>query len=335
MKKAAFLCSNENAVNRIYSEDVKAKLSKELEFPSEVITKSNIEKYSDYINECSYIFSTWGMFQMTKDEIAKYLKNTKIIFYGAGSVQAFAREYLESGIKISSAWVCNGFPVAEVTVSQILLAGKGYFRVVYDMKVNRDWRSAGRVSSNYKGNYKAKVGLIGAGAIGRKVIELLKHFDVEIFIYDPYLTDGEANKLGAKKLTLEDMFSQCDVISNHAPNLPSTENMINKTHFALMKDYSTFINTGRGQQIVESDMIAELKARPTITALLDVTHPEPPNPGSELYMLENVFLSPHIAGSIGNEVHRMAEEMYLEYKLFDAESKLNYEVTLSMLETMA
>lgn len=335
MKKAIFLSVNENAINRVYSNELKAKLSSELEFPAEVISKSNIEKYIDFTNECSYIFSTWGMVQFTKDEIAKYLKNAKAVFYGAGSVQYFAREYLESGIKISSAWTSNAVPVAETVISQILLAGRGYFRAVYDMKTNRDWRSAGKVSSNYKGNYHAKVGLIGAGAVGRKVIELLKNFEIDTFVYDPYLSDDGAEKLGVKKLSLEDMFSQCEIISNHAPNLPATENMIDKTHFALMKDYSTFINTGRGQQIVEEDMIAALKKNPTITALLDVTHPEPPNPDSELYTLANVFMSPHIAGTMGYEVHRMAESMYNEYKLLDTENRLNYEVTIPMLETMA
>ena len=335
MKKAIFLCSNENAINRVYSSETKSKLCSELEFPAEVITKGNIEKYIDFTNECSYIFSTWGMIQLNKDEIAKYLKNAEVVFYAAGSVQNFAREYLESGIRVSSAWVANGIPVAETTVSQILLSGRGYFRVAAEMKKTNNWGSAGKVASNYKGNYYAKVGLIGAGAVGRKVIELLKNFDIEIFVYDPYLSDETAEKLGAKKLSLEEIFSECDVISNHAPNLPATENMLNKTHFALMKDYSTFINTGRGQQIVEADMIAALKNNPTITALLDVTYPEPPNPDSELYILENVFLSPHIAGSLGNEVHRMAEFMYCEYKLFEAENKLNYEVTIPMLETMA
>ena len=335
MKKAIFLCSNESSINRVYSSEIKEKLSSELEFPAEIINRENIDKYSDFVNDSSYIFSTWGMIALSGEEIAKYLKNAKAVFYAAGSVQQFAREYLTSGIKISSTWVPNGIPVAETAISQILLSGRGYFRVAQEMKKSRDWRSAAKVSSNYKGNYNAKVGLIGAGAVGRKVIELLKYFDIEIFVCDPYLSDDAAEQLGAKKLSLEEMFSQCDIISNHAPNLPATENMINKMHFALMKDYATFINTGRGQQIVEADMIAALKNNPTITALLDVTHPEPPNPDSELYTLENVFMSPHIAGSIGNEVHRMAEEAYREYKLFDAENRFNYEITIPMLETLA
>lgn len=335
MKKAIFLCSNENSINRVYSSELKAKMTAELEFPAEVINKANIEKYSDFTNECSYIFSTWGMLDLKKDEIAKYLKNAKAVFYAAGSVQHFAREYIESGIKVSSAWVPNGVPVAETTISQILLAGRGYFRVVYDMKTNRNWRSAGRVSSNYKGNYRAKIGLLGAGAVGRRVIELLHNFDLEIFVYDPYLSDEAADKLGVKKLGLDEIFSTCDVISNHVPNLPSTVGMLTKKHFDLMKDYATFINTGRGQQIIEADMIQALKERPTLTALLDVTHPEPPNPESELYTLENVFMTPHIAGSVGEEVYRMSEAAYDEYKLFDAEGRLEYEITIPMLEHLA
>ena len=83
--------------------------------------------------------------------------------------------------------------------------------------------------------------------------------------------------------------------------------MLNAALFRSMRPGATFINTGRGAQVNESDMAAVFGARPDLTALLDVTWPEPPEAGSPLYTLPNVHLSSHIAGSLGNEVVRMAD----------------------------
>ncbi|MFY9381904.1 MAG: NAD(P)-dependent oxidoreductase, partial [Eubacteriales bacterium] len=83
------------------------------------------------------------------------------------------------------------------------------------------------------------------------------------------------------------------------------------------------------------DLIRALTERPSCIALLDVTDPEPPAPDSPLLSMKNVFLSPHIAGSIGNEVWRMAEYMYDEFVSFSSGKPVRYRVTKEMLETMA
>ena len=102
-----------------------------------------------------------------------------------------------------------------------------------------------------------------------------------------------------------------------------------------MKPYAVFLNTGRGAQIVEKEMTDVLAARPDLTAVLDVTDPEPPLADSPLYTLENVFLTPHIAGSAGDEVTRMAEYMLDAFRRTQKGDTVRDEVTLPMLETMA
>ena len=82
-------------------------------------------------------------------------------------------------------------------------------------------------------------------------------------------------------------------------------------------------------------LVEVLKSRPDIVALLDVTSPEPPVEGSELFALPNCILTPHIAGSLGNEVHRMSEYILDEFLSFVNDGSQKYEVTLKMLETMA
>jgi len=340
--KAVFFSKDKGSINRIFGNngEVMQKLMNDLEFPEEmtVVDLNNIEQFKDFTNECKYIFSAWGMPELSQNDIAKYFGKCEVIFYGAGSVQYFAREYLKSGIRITSAWVANGIPVAEYTVSQILLASKGYFKIAGKAKKPEDWYNLSRMANgNYKGNYNTKIGILGAGTIGKRVMSYLQKLGVktEILVYDPYFSENDAKIMNVKKASLEEIFKTCDVITNHVANLPSTVGMINKNHFDLMQDYSTFINSGRGAQIVESDMINALKNNKTLTALLDVTDPEPPVTDSELYNLENVILTPHIAGVIGNELHRLSDYMYDEYKLYESEKKLNYEVTLEMLEYMA
>ena len=102
-----------------------------------------------------------------------------------------------------------------------------------------------------------------------------------------------------------------------------------------MRPGAAFINTGRGATVVESDLAEVLAARPDLTALLDVTSPEPAPADSPWYALENVHLSSHIAGSGGKEVVRMADYCLEEFEAWKAGKPLRYQVTADMLATMA
>ena len=164
---------------------------------------------------------------------------------------------------------------------------------------------------------------------------MLQPHKLNIFVFDPFLPDEQAKKLGALKCDLPFLFKNCQTVSNHLANNAETQNMLNGTLFEQMLPYATFINTGRGAQVVEKDLIRVLTNRPDLTAILDVTHPEPPEEGSPLYALQNCILTPHIAGSSGNEVHRMAEYMKNEFVRYISGQKCLYEVTEAMLETMA
>jgi len=229
--------------------------------------------------------------------------NLKIVLYGAGSVQSFARNYLGLGIQVVSAWAANAIPVAEYTVAQIVLANKGFFQTSRMYKMN--YAQARKLTQQYTGNYGNDVGLLGAGMIGKKVIELLRNYNMKVKVYDPFLPDAKAMELGVQKAELIDIFSTCETISNHLANLPATVGILNKEHFSRMLPYATFINTGRGAQVVEADLIEAMRDQPMRTALLDVTFPEPIQADSPLLKLDNVILTPHIAGSMSKEVARM------------------------------
>ncbi len=330
MMKSIFLCNKKNSVEKVYADS----FDKLPEVERTVYTSAEVIAYSEKFSEVEYIFSTWGMPSMTEEEIKNCFPALKCVFYAAGSVQAFARPFLACGVKVFSAWAANAVPVVEYTLAQIILANKGFFAHAREMKKGN--REAGKVmKAAYPGNYGENVGIIGVGMIGSQVAERLKDYKLNVLAFDPFLSDERAENLGIKKASLEEIFSTCRVITNHMANNEQTKRMLDYKYFSKMLPYSTFINTGRGAQVVEDDLVRVLEERPDVTAILDVTFPEPPADGHAFYSLPNCFLTPHIAGSLMNETHRMAEYIIEEYERFVTGKPCLYEVSEKMLETMA
>ena len=300
------------------------------------VTREDLLSFPGKYHDVECIFSTWGMPKLTEEEIRTHLPSLRAVFYAAGSVQAFAREHFANGVRVFSAWSSNAVPVAEYTVAQILLANKGFFQSCRIMD-GGNHKAAKSYFYRMPGNYGARIGIIGAGMIGKMVLQRLRDYKLETVTYDPFLSEEKAAELGTQKVSLEELFATSQTISNHVANLPATVGMLHYGLFSRMSETATFINTGRGAQVVEADLIRALQEYPTRTAVLDVTLPEPPEANSPFYTLPNVFLTPHIAGSAGDEVARMGEQMVDTFAawLAKGEEKLDCEVTLPMLETMA
>jgi phosphoglycerate dehydrogenase-like enzyme len=332
--KGAFLNSGTDNIRRVYSPDTVKRIEEHVDLIPGIINPENIPERSGEVEECRTAFSTWGMPQFSAEEIESFFPRLEIIFYGAGSVQRFARPFLERGITVVSAWGANGIPVAEFTASLIMLCNKGFFPVLsaYSRIGHRDGRN---LSESFPGNYRTRIGIIGAGMIGTLVIKLLRNTDLEIVVYDPFLPDEKAAALGVSKVSLEELFETSSAVSNHLANLPETKGILNGEYFDRMPPNGVFINTGRGAQVVEADLIRALKKEPGRTAVLDVTDPEPVPPESELLNLPNAVITPHIAGSTGKEVQRMGFFMAEELLRFLNREPLRYSVTLEMLDRMA
>ncbi len=330
MTKAA-LFGEPNQISRVYARGRKERVAALTDLYPHSVSRSSFAEHAPQLGDLEVIFSTWGMPALSESDLLR-LPSLKAVFYAAGSVQGFARPLIERGITVVSAWQANGVPVAEFTLAQILLANKGYFRNTaacrsYEGRTGRPFTGPG--------NFGETVALLGAGAIGRKVIALLRPFSLNLVVFDPFLSEDEAQLLGARKVTLEEAFTDGFVVSNHLANNPQTVKLLQGDLFARMRPNATFINTGRGATVDEAGMITVLRERPDLTALLDVTYPEPPAPDSPLYTLPNVHLSSHIAGSIGDEVLRMADYCIEEFQAWQKGEPLQYAVRLDMLETMA
>lgn len=332
-KNVILLTSEEHNARRVYDSAVTAELRKRYNLYETVLCKKNIKDHTDACRKAEYIFSTWGMEHFSEEEIKDYFPNAKCLFYAAGSVQAFAAEFLNCGIRVFSAWKANAVPVAEYTYAQIMLALKGFYRASRKSRIQ--YYKMAKYADKCGGAYNAKIGIIGVGSIGGAVAEKLKENDVEVYYYDPYLPRGIAEKLNIKSATLEEIFSSCDVITNHLANKEELTGILSGKLFDMMKPYAVFINTGRGRQVDEKGLVKAMKKVKTRTALLDVLVREPLNPFSAIARCKNIIVTPHIAGSLGREVVRMAEYMINDAERIDNGEAPFYEVTAQMLKTMA
>ena len=286
-------------------------------------TKDSIRANPDLLADVEIIFSGWGAPLMDRRFLLA-APNLRAVFYGGGSVRSFVTDtFWERDIVLITAATANAVPVSEYTLASILFSLKHGWR--YAMQVKRDARFP--TKTIVPGAYEGIVGLVSLGLIGRLVRDRLRPFDLRVLAYDPYVRAEYARELDVQLLPLADLFRRSDVVSLHTPLLEETEGMITGAHFASMKQGATFINTARGAIVHEKEMIEVLKQRPDLQVVLDVTHPEPPEPDSPLYTLSNVILTPHIAGSMDGECQRMGRYMVEDLRRFVAGKPLRWQVT--------
>jgi phosphoglycerate dehydrogenase-like enzyme len=252
--------------------------------------------------EVDVLLTGWGCPRITP-EVLDAAPKLQAILHAAGTVKSIVDpSAFDRGIQVSSAAEANALPVAEFTVAAIVLAGKRAFRLAAQYRVER--RKAD--PHVMPGSYGTTVGLLGASRIGRMVAERLRGFDLRVLISDPYLTEAEAAELGADLVDLDALFSRSDILSVHAPLLPETVGLVDARLLSLLKDGSVLINTARGK-IVDAEALERECVAGRIDAVLDVTDPEPLPPDSRLLDLPNVFVTPHVAGAVGNEIARLGE----------------------------
>ncbi|MBN1516613.1 hydroxyacid dehydrogenase [Candidatus Sumerlaeota bacterium] len=325
LKKAAFFNDgtpyfNGNVLNYVYSVGRQERIAAITELYPEVITSQNFEEHVDQLQELEVVFSTWGM-PMLEEEQLRRLPNLKCLFYAAGASKHFRETYLELGVRVITATRVNAIPVAEFCLGQILLAMTGYFRNTREAK---DPLSASPLNGFAgPGNFNETVALIGEGSVSEKLQELLRPFDLNVVVLSSFVKPGAPE--------LADVFEKAFVISNHLADVDENTGIYHVDLFRRMREGAVFINTGRGRQVNEVDLIEALQERRDLTALLDVAVHEPPLEGSELYALPNVLLSTHIAGAKNNEVGRMADCMIDDFLRWESGQDLLYEVTPEML----
>lgn len=250
------------------------------------------------------LLTGWGSPVVDAAVLAR-MPRLRAIVHTAGTVRFVVTEAVwEKGdVLVTSATEANAVPVAEYALAQILLAGK---RVLARQVRYREERVPAPASASDPGigNFGGVVGLIGASRIGTLVAEHLARFDLEVLITDPFASTERIGALGARKVEPEELYARADVVSLHAPDVPATRGMVSRDLLALMRDGTTFLNTAR-PALVDLDALREEVLSGRLVAVLDVHDDLPAD--DPLWEAENALLTPHIAGSQGNELHRMGD----------------------------
>lgn len=274
--------------------------------------------------------TSWDVAQLDADVMAA-APRLKAMAHMGSSVKRFVSPALWArGVQVTSAGLALAVDVAETTLGLMIVGMKRVWPLAQHVRAG-GWRETPWWPAREL--FGKQVGIIGASNVGRHVIKLLQSFAVRVLVYDPFLEAEAAAKLGAEKVTLEELVQRSDVVSLHAPAKPDTYHMLDATHFALMKDNALLINTARGSLIDEAALIRELE-KGRFFAFLDVTDPEPPALDSPLRRLENVVVMPHIAGCIEN-CGRMGELAAEELRRYFTGEPALYPIRPEMLDRIS
>jgi D-3-phosphoglycerate dehydrogenase len=207
------------------------------------------------------------------------------------------------GIMVTNTPLANTVAVAEHTLGMILSLVRRIPLSDRLVKVGR-WAEARFVGSLLS---KMTVGIIGFGNIGTKVAKRLNAFEARIISYDPYAPLERFEELGVEHVEMEDLLRKSDVITIHLPLTKYTHHIVGQEEFKLMKRGVLFVNTSRGAIVDEKALSTGLRDGRIAGAALDVFGIEPLSSNDVLLGLNNVILTPHVAGSTGESLRRMAE----------------------------
>ncbi len=274
--------------------------------------------------------TSWDVARLDADVIA-IAPRLKAMAHMGGSVSRFVSDALwERGIHVTCTSPALARNVAQTTLGLMIVGMKRIWPLGQHVR-DGGWRESPYWPARELSG--KTVGIVGASNVGRHVMELLEYFGVQVLLYDPYVSAAEAQRLGASKVELDDLVSRADIISLHAPAKPETYRLLTAHRLRMMKDNALLINTARGSLIDEQALIAEL-SKGRFFAFLDVTDPEPPSADSPLRRLENVLVTPHLAGCIEDCSH-MGEMAVEELRRFFAGEPPLYQVTQPMLARVA
>lgn len=249
------------------------------------------QEFKEFTKDKEAVMTGWGSVSIDGEMVEN--SALKLIVHTGGSVGSLVnREIYEKGIRVLSGNDLYADSVAEGVIAYMLVALRKIPDYLSEVK-DGGWRIEGTES---EGLLEQSVGIIGMGAISKRVIKLLQAFRANIKVFSSYPIDEDYLKAyHLKQTTLEDIFSSCKVVSVHSSLNEKTRGMIGKEHFELMRDGAVFINTARGQIVREDELIEALKEN-RFRAVLDVYCQEPLALDSELRTLRNVYCMPHKGG---------------------------------------
>jgi len=289
----------------------------------------------EQLGSIEIVLGSWGC-NVLDDALLTRMPKLRFLAYAAGSVKRTVTPATwDRGVVVSSAAAANAVPVAEFAFAAVVMLAKDVFRTRDALRETRGRAATTGVGPRGElGTRGMRVGLVGASTIGRLLIERLATLDVTVAVADPYLDEDDARELGVTRMQLDELFAWSDIVSLHAPELPSTRHLVDADRLAEMHDGAWLLNTARGS-LVDTDALTRECVAGRLNAFIDTSDPEPLPEESPLYDLSNVILTPHIAGSLGSELSRMGDLAVSEIARFVAGRALQHEVRADDLDRIA
>ncbi len=240
-------------------------------------------------------------------KIIENSKNLQVVSrHGVGYDSIDVEALNDCGIPLTIAAHSNMISVAEHAMFMLLALSKNVF--YYDKFARKaDWSTRWDIRAWDLAEKNLLV--IGFGRIGSRLVKRALAFDMKVFVYDPYVDGSEIKKSGANHVNnFLDILPQMDAISLHCPKNKETTNMFSENEFKIMKESAFLINCARGGIINEVALLDALKSNKIRAAGLDVYDDEPSTSSNPLFSLDNILLSPHIAGVTQEATIRMSRQ---------------------------
>jgi phosphoglycerate dehydrogenase-like enzyme len=287
------------------------------------------EQLIQAIEDINVCLTHWGCPQFS-GKVLERANRLSLIAHAAGSVADLVTpEVYQRGIKVCSANSVMAKYVAESVLAYILAGLKWLPQQAEDVKIRKLWQTTRPLSSLYG----ARVGLVGLGTIGRFLLDLLEPFQVQVKVYDPYITSKEFSRHPNVELgSLEEVLGWGNIISIHASLTLETRGLLDAERLKLIQDGALLVNTARGPIVDETALVPELQSG-RINAVLDVYTTEPLPLDSKLRNLENAILFPHSAGYTDRGVE-MTLAILGEIERFSQGESLQYEIPFEKFNLM-
>lgn len=284
--------------------------------------------------EADIAVTSWDTAPFDADVMAA-APRLQLVVHAAGSLKPIVSEALwQRGVHVVSLSAAISYGVAEYCLGCMLTASKRLFWAVEGTRRGQ-WKEGLEAFQGPFELYNQKIGIIGAGHVGRHLIRLLKAFTCEVLVYDPYLPAETAAALGVVRAgSLEAVFSQCKVVTLCAAGNAETRHMIRRRHFALLPRGALFINVARGGIFDEVELAEEL-AKGRFVACIDVANVEPPPADHPYRSLPNLLFTPHVAGVAAENRLRIGTMAADTVETFVQGRPLEFEVTREMLSRIA
>ncbi len=268
---------------------------------NESAAQLSIDEACEFLADCEIGVGSWGT-ASPNAQLMNACPNLRLWEHVAGTVKRMFGPHLDGrDITIATCAPAIAENVAEMTIGELII---GLKRVLENAAGNRCNGAGKPTNSRTLGN--STIGVIGASSVGRHVIRLLQPFGATVLLYDPFVSESEAAKLGVKLMSdLTELCALSNAVTLHTPSLPATNKLVGAKELQAMRDDVVFINTSRGDCVDEQALISELE-KGRLFAFLDVTNPEPAAQDSPLRSLPNVVYTLHIAGGPDVKLGRQA-----------------------------